>query len=249
MMLIAAIASIGKWLPASTLANPLTVLQGKIEKAKERKLKTKTVEGESFVRRANQLRRQNKGVAKAMKQLEQRGYKAAIEQGASVLAVDEADTAGLNRRSRRNASLQGEEAFFGTDYEVDFISYDNGNPSQWVGVVYMLNPISAYTWTYVLDISGDTPTIVEENFVAEETFIEPDPGGIFRTASMLDGGPACERYSTGRCPPPANLRPWLRCSAGACTTAFVACRISGPGWVHCSIAWCGGSLVGCLFAA
>lgn len=248
VMAIMAAVFISGTLPTPSLANktnpppPPRVLVG------DKKFKTNTVDGESFVRHMRHLRQRNKGVARAMRQLEQRGYKAAGDKGLSLLATDVSEVARFNLKTFRNASLQ-EETFVDGDYEITFIPYDNGNPAQWVGVVYLLNPISSYTYIYTLDISTSTPEVVEESFIYEDVYVEPDPvNGRYPIiqASMRDGGPACERYSTGKCPPPANLRPFLKCTAAGCAAASTACLLSGPGWAHCTGAWCAGAAVGCL---
>jgi hypothetical protein len=120
-------------------SKPLTV------SSRDKKFKTQKVEGESFVRHMKHLQQRNKGVAKAMKQLEQRGFKEAGDKGLSILATETSDVARLSLKTIRNASLQ-DTTFVDGDYEITFIPYDNGNPAQWVGVVYLLNPVSSYTY-------------------------------------------------------------------------------------------------------
>lgn len=43
-----------------------------------------------------------------------------------------------------------------------------------------------------------------------------------------------------------RLGRWLRCAYGGCTTAAVACALSGPGWLGCFGAWCAGAEAGCV---
>jgi hypothetical protein len=144
LLLVAAVIMSGR-LPSPSLADESNPSKPVTALGRDKKFKTQKVEGESFVHHMKHLQQRNKGVAKAMKQLEQRGYKEASDKGLSLLATETPDVARLNLQTIRNVSLQ-DTTFVDGDYEITFIPYDNGNPAQWVGVVYVLNPVSSYTY-------------------------------------------------------------------------------------------------------
>lgn len=117
---------------------------------------SKIFKGEAVELRAKQLRKTNKGVARAMKEAEERGLKPAFDQGVIIILSSEQSessasggSALLNSPARVPASLahalpgsmaSPPQTYENGDSEITFFPYDDGNAATWEGVVYRAAP-------------------------------------------------------------------------------------------------------------
>ncbi|MBC8031391.1 MAG: hypothetical protein H7Z16_14875 [Pyrinomonadaceae bacterium] len=118
----------------------------------------KTLQGPEVVARIKKLRTKNKGVKRAMRDLENRGLRPALEQSVSLLEFRRTAVSrdGTNRFLK--ASFQS-ETFSEDGYEMTFMSYDDGDPNTWEGVIYEHDPEGhEYSYTVSFDISGEPET-------------------------------------------------------------------------------------------
>ncbi|MGI9065067.1 MAG: hypothetical protein ACR2HX_01490 [Pyrinomonadaceae bacterium] len=123
-------------------------------KEKLQRLKIQTFGGEAASLRAKQLRKQHKGIARAMKDAERRGLREAFDKGTVILATDPEKTA--NSSSVVKANLvpsqldlvrpvsfrlsSPQDTFTDGYYEITFIPYDDGDPNTWEGIIYRAGP-------------------------------------------------------------------------------------------------------------
>jgi hypothetical protein len=214
-----------------------------------------------------------------MRDLEQKGFRPAFEEGISILNDKESfiSNGGGNHAPTVlvKASFQS-EIYSNDGYEMTFISYDDGNPNTWEGIVYEHDPDGYdYEYTASIDISGQQESwarVVETYYPADGSMPvssnEPqyyDPSYHPYTPGIEDQPVSKRQYKrqgptfvkTGftaiqgpRYPVPDRWRDrvnrWLRCSAGGCTASAIGCIASGPGWPACFGWWCAGAGAGCV---
>lgn len=151
---------------------------------KLQRLRIQTFNGEAVSLRAKQLRKQNKGIERAMKDAEKRGLRQAFDQGRVILATDPAKTTNSGSVSRipfpssgalirpvsfRSPSVQ--ETFTDGDYEITFLPYDDGDPNTWEGIIYRAGPDVGEDTAYaVINIVNEVPD------VTQEIYYPPDGG-------------------------------------------------------------------------
>jgi hypothetical protein len=271
-LLVVALLLLGiPFVPSSTEANGVSK-----PKDKNARYKSKIVKGEAAALRAKELRTKNKGIARAMKDLEQKGFRQAFDQSVSVLAVKDTQISQAAPAVIRPAAFQS-ETFYNDGYEMTFVAYDDGNPNTWEGVVYEHDPdMLEYEYTVTFDISGEPSTwapIVETYYPSDGSapvssddplYYDPSyepydparrynydqqlmtkgdsmrsPGVFFMKASFAPNAVQGSRWRD-------RLYRWSKCVVGSCTAAAIGCTASGPGWVGCWTAWCGGAEVGCV---
>jgi hypothetical protein len=124
---------------------------------------------------------------------------------------------------------------------------------EWYYPVDGSDPVSSSDPSYNSDYPYDTYYSYEYTMARQPS--KALPGLSFRNVSFAPGRmldrplPSCVRTHT--CPPPGSMGtgPWIRCTLAGCTTAAVACALSGPGWPSCFGAWCAGSGAGCIIVA
>lgn len=130
----------------------------------------KTVFGSEVVARVKKLKTKNKGVARAMRDLEKKGLRPALEQSLSVLQIRKPSVSSVRSHRFLKASLQS-EAFSEDGYEMTFIPYDDGDPNTWEGVIYEHDESGyEYEYTATFDISGEQETwdrVVESYYPAD----------------------------------------------------------------------------------
>jgi hypothetical protein len=242
--------------------------------------KPQIVKGESVALHARALRARNKGVARAMKDLEKKGFRQAFDQSVSFVAAKGRQTASTGSRLMRHAAFQSDqsETFYNDGYEMTFISYDDGDPNTWEGVVYEHDPdMYEYSYTVTLDISGQPDTwapTVETYYPADgsapvsstdpsyyDGSYQPydpmyDQPAQYNMARQKDGRGAADtvRFTKASYAPVQQrqsrwrdrLYRWSKCVVGGCTVSAIGCIASGPAWLGCFTAWCGGTEVGCV---
>jgi hypothetical protein len=141
--------------PTTTAANG----QGNSKEKTNDRYKPRIVKGEAVVRHAKELRVKNKGVARAMKDMEKKGLRQAFEHSVSVLAVKDEQASKSSSAAIRPAAFQETQSFFNDGYEMTFIPYDDGDPNTWEGVVYEHDPdMMEYSYTATFDVSGAPET-------------------------------------------------------------------------------------------
>jgi len=188
--------------------------------------------GESVRLRADQLKRKNKAVAKAMKALESRGMRLASDAGVSIVAA---------RKSGQMAKISKQDAtIIEGDYELTLIPFDDGNNATWEGVVYFNRPEGEVVYDAQLDITNATPIVLHQQRYS----------GVEGTTRLIDvakntGSPQLLPISHNLAQPfsaatvqGGSLQAFVECAAAGCWAGIIPCRFAGPYWAHCAIAAC-----------
>lgn len=132
----------------------------------------KTIIGSEVIARAKKLRSKNKGVARAMRDLEKKGLRPVPEQSVSFLQARKRAASAVRTNRFLKASFQS-ETFSEDGYEMTFISYDDGDPNTWEGVIYEHDDNgNEYSYTATFEISGEQETwnrVVETYYPANGT--------------------------------------------------------------------------------
>jgi uncharacterized protein YoaH (UPF0181 family) len=147
------------------------------------RLGIQTFSGEAVSLRAKQLRKQHKGIERAMKDAEKRGLRRAFDQGRVIFATDPAKTANTASVSRTPFPSSGavirpvsfnspaQDTFTEGDYEITFLPYDDGDPNTWEGIIYRAGPdIGEDTAYAVINIANEVPE------VTQDIYYPPDGG-------------------------------------------------------------------------
>lgn len=132
-----------------------------------KKLLTEVRTGSAVALRATQLRKKNKGFAKAYDALLKRGGKPIFEKaGASVLAVE------TSRSAMKKVAFNPTQDIVDGDYEMSFFPVNNDSGT-WEGLIYVKSPSGDATYA----VAHDT---TQEDFSATEIYYEeyyPGEGG------------------------------------------------------------------------
>jgi len=137
--------------------------------------------------------------------------------------------------------------------EIVIWSADDGNNATWEGSIYfeVYSTGAASTWDGQIDVSTtEHPWLwyrktwekqPRPRQVSNEGILGASHGfelAVQRGPEQLSpGSQLADFYGWAQC--------WRACVVGGCTTAAVACRLSGPLWAGCFAAWCVGVEVGC----
>lgn len=171
-------------------------------------LKIQKLTGDAARLRAKQLRKLNKGVARAMRDAEKKGLREAFNQGAVVLATDAAKTASLFARTpagnnrKTSFGFPHQDPFSDGDYEVSFFPYDDGDPNTWEGIIYRNGPdIDEDTRSTILNVSTDEPQVIQETYYPRDggdpCSTGEGPRCYDQIASMSNGSGANRNPSQG----------------------------------------------------
>jgi hypothetical protein len=228
------------------------------ERVKERRIEERR--GEAVRLRALQLRSKNKGFARAMRDMEARGLRPVWEQSVTILSMEVETTAQSTPKSQlvRRVSYAPQTIIEG-DTELTFVTYDNGNPETWEGLIYVRTSYDESTYEALFDTPG-----LDYNYwdVTWEIYY-PSDGGDPQCA----GGP-CPILSRYESRPdqrarivkaayspslavsaPLGFRGWVSrwwgCFKGSCGAVINSC--SGPGRVPCVALGCTGAAIKCIF--
>lgn len=202
-------------------------------------LKLERRRGEAVSFRADQLRRKNKAVEKAMKALEGRGMRAALDAGVSIVAA---------RKSGQLAKISNQETtIIDGDYELTLIPYDDGNNATWEGVVYFKRPEGEVVYDAQFDISG-TPFLLYQH-----RYQGTGDGTTKLIEVVKNTGPAQFMPISFNLNQPVSttmlqgsaLQEWAQCAAAGCWAGALGCRMAGPYWAHCAAAACLVVMFGC----
>lgn len=234
----------------------------------------KTLHGPEVVARIKKLRAKNKGVARAMRDLERKGLRPALDQSVTLLQIRKPAVSRDGTNPFLKASFQS-ETFSEDGYEMTFVSYDDGDPNTWEGVIYEHDPEGReYSYTASFDISGEQETWdrIEETYYpwdgsqpvssSQPEYYDPshpthDPmmeQPVSKANSPRRGTPSFVKTSFNpttqwRVYPPHwsdRGRRWLKCSAGGCLGSAVSCLWSGPLWPGCFASRCAGAGAACI---
>jgi hypothetical protein len=196
--------------------------------------------GEAVRLRADQLRRKNKAIAKAMRELESRGMRPAFDASMSIVAV---------HKSGQMAKISKQDVIIiDGDYELTFLSYDDGNNATWEGIIYFKRPEGEVIYDAQFDITT-TPILLYQNRhggIDGSTTRAPVVAQNTRSLqlspiSYYAGQPA----STTSLQLRDALQRWAECAAAGCVSAAVVCRLSGPLWPQCAAIGCLGAMIQC----
>ena len=194
-------------------------------------LKIEQRAGESVRLRADQLKRKNKAVAKAMKALESRGMRLASDAGVSIVAV---------RKSGQMAKISKQDAtIIEGDYELTLIPFDDGNNATWEGVVYFNRPEGEVVYDAQLDITNATPVVLHQqryNGDGSTRLIE-----VAKNTGSLQLLPVSYNLNqplSAATVQGGSLQAFVECAAAGCWAGIIPCRFAGPAWAHCAIAAC-----------
>ena len=257
-----------------------------------RRLKIEKFQGEAVSMRAKQLRKLHKSVARAMKDAEKAGLRPAFDQGVVMLGTDPDNpttTSGLKTNRAlagagfiRHASLKKSaplEDYYQDGYEISFLSYDDGDPNTWEGIIYRNGPdIDEDTRYAVIDIHIEEPQLLVDSYYPPSGG-DPEPGGgpgQLMGQAQIDHrpGPIAERCvpdgktSTRKTPsatssilrahtqscPPGTHRCIGKEAMGCCGTVkpldpFLKCSSWGAGAAVITCARFGPAWPGCWMAA
>lgn len=125
--------------------------------------------GEGVRLRAQQLRSTNKAIARAMKDLENRGLSPKWDQSLTILQTKSTSTAHIAGGAIQRVSYP--QTWTNGSYELTLITYSNGH-SQWEGIIYLHNPNEDDTYESLIS----TPASVAWDTVYEYWY-PPDGGG------------------------------------------------------------------------
>lgn len=235
-------------------------------KDKVARLQIHDFHGEAGVFRAKQLRKLNKGVARAMKDAEKRGLRQAFEYGRVILGTDPQDSR-LNGVARSDSlTIEAvplhpasyrfnypQDTFTDGDYEITFIPYDDGDPNTWEGVIYRYDPDWGDDIRFAnLDITTEEPQVTQEVYYPSDGGdpepIDPnDPLPILSKNQSSPKSPGVQyksvkvsssAVSCGYCPPPNKC----------CLRLRDECCSPPPNlnsWFRCSARGCLGVAGGC----
>jgi hypothetical protein len=231
------------------------------------RLQTRDFHGEAGQLRAKQLRKLNKGVARAMKDASKRGLHEAFEHGRVILASDPEDVKSNSVVSSgpsnqlsvmRPASYRfnyPQDTFTDGEYEVTFIPYDDGDPNSWEGIVYRYDPDWGEDIRFgVLDISADEPQVTQETYYPSDG---GDPELIDPNRSPLLGAnrSSCESASNTQTPQYQKVGAVTQGMCGHCPLPNRCClrlrdECCSPlpplkPWFTCASKACLGTALGC----
>lgn len=231
------------------------------------RFKTQTFLGEAAVLRAQQLRKDHKGVARAMADATKRGLRAAFEQGSVVLGTDTTRApgntiarAGLIRPAAFRSGVP-QDTFTLDGYEVTFIPYDDGDPGTWEGIIYRNGPDIDEDIRYaVINITTEDPQTVQEIYYPPDGG-QPEDQNLLqiskRSTPKRFAATACNQSGTMvRTSMTSKTAAWTRsrplyCPAGThqCIgkEAMGCCGPVKPidPWIKCSIWGASGSALTC----
>jgi molybdopterin/thiamine biosynthesis adenylyltransferase len=210
-------------------------------KEKLQRLRVQDFHGEAASLRAKQLRKLNKGVARAMKDAENRGLRQAFEHGRVILGTDPAvDKTNAVARSTfpiaspgaiRPASYRfnvSQDTFADGEYEVTFIPYDDGDSNTWEGIIYRFDPDWGDDVRYaVIDIQTNEPNVTQEIYYPpagdDPQVIDPNNPIIGKNTST---GPQPQVCSATR----TTASPFRKAGLSQPVGAALPCP---PGWKPC----------------
>ncbi len=240
---------------------------------KLQRLKIQDFRGEAASLRARQLRKERKGVARAMKDAETRGLRQAFGHGRVIVGTDPAETdqtaAVTNSRPfPKSAGLtlplsfksrSHQDTFVESDYEITFIPYDDGDPNTWEGIIYRYNPDFGDDTRYaVIDIHTDQPEVAQEILYPSDGG-DPQPlGPGDLIISKSSAGPQSRGCSAAQALTPryreVKLTKWAGmgppCPSGwkPCLRLRDECCSPPPNlgpWINCTGKGCLGAAAGC----
>ncbi len=234
-------------------------------KKKPTRIKTQFLRGEAALQRVKQLRRESKSVARAMRDLEKKGYRPAFEQ-ALVILGDDLDTPNEpTTPAFLQASFTQETWVHNDEYEVIFIPYDDGDPNTWEGIVERYSYYTAddtrtieewivdestdpsvYTEIYYPQDGGDSMPVDPRRPTLEQQAVSKFQDNLKLVKAQMRSR-RCMRDPSELCSVPQNLGPAIRCAAQGCGTAAVGCLRGGPTWAACFGLWCSGAVLACFF--
>ena len=240
---------------------------------KLQRLRVQDFHGEASSLRAKQLRKLNKGVARAMKDAEKRGLRPAFEHGRVMLGTDPAadkSTAAVRpafptgiSQVIRPASYRfnfPQDTFTDGEYEVAFIPYDDGDPNTWEGIIYRFDPDWGDDIRYVvINIQGTEPDVNFESYYPPDGGDPQDPNNPPIISANKSTGPpqsqVCTATRTAAAPfrkaalsQPAGAAPVCPPGFRPCLRLRDECCSPPPsisGWLNCAGKGCSASALAC----
>lgn len=219
---------------ASTQPLSAAVQEGGKKRSRDsvNELKIERRVGEAVRLRADQLKRKNKAVAKAMNALESRGMRLAGDAGVSIVAVRKAGQ--MAKISKQDATI------ISGDYELTLIPFDDGNNATWEGVVYFNRPEGEVVYDTQLDITNTLPLVLHQQRYSSDG--SPRLTDVAKNTGSLQLVPVSynlnQPLSAAPAQPGGSLQAFVECAAAGCWAGIIPCRFAGPAWAHCAIAAC-----------
>jgi hypothetical protein len=197
--------------------------------------------------RSTQLRRRNKGFARAYEDMIKRGRKPLFrEAGLTILGVDN------SRLSVSKVAFNGTQDIIDGDREMSFFPFDS-EPTVWEGLIYVRGPEGEATYAVSHDTThsdlsqtevyyeayypGDGPEVIQSVLPGR------NQGSVRTVAAVSSASSAAPNMMWPR------FRDWLNCSAIGCALVFEGCLYSGPFFWGCFAAGCGLVMLACILVA
>jgi hypothetical protein len=197
---------------------------------RSRDLKVEARRGDAVKFRANQLKRKNKALAKALSDMQSRGLQPDFESGVSILGVDKS-------RPIKKIAAQDETTIIDGDYELTFFPYNNGNNATWEGVIYYRNAVGEAVFSALLDISAySSVTVISEHCYMSTTGTQLRPVG--KDNGRGEPRMTYSNHAKNAAPQVPAIRAFIECSVRGCLQVVISCRGIGPYWVACFVPAC-----------
>ena len=227
-------------------------------------LKVDDFHGDAASLRVRQLRRLSKGVARAMREAENRGLRGAFEHSRVILGTElpsqhkqstRWNSSTIRPSSRGTAKFaHRQQSFTDGEYEVTFIPYDDGDPATWEGIIYRYTPDWGDDIRYaVLNIDAAEPDVTQEIYYppdgSDPQPLDPnDPAPIISSGRVRTCKPIAalshEAKGTASLPGLPPCPPgWRRC-----LRSYDECCSPPPDlkpWLTCSSKGCAGAALAC----
>jgi hypothetical protein len=219
----------------------------------------RTLRGAEVVDRVTSLRKKNKGLARALRDLEKQHLRPAIDQGISLLHEKNQAAAGTPSNQYLKASFKP-QSFSNQGYEMTFIPYDDGFAGTWEGAIYEHDPDGLeYVYTTTINIAGDPEawdTVVETYYPIDGSPPVSSNDPQYRDPSYHPYDPIMElpvarSMSTGKTMSPSEVSFHHTSQGGLRPLGYPVPphwqdRIKR--WVKCSAAGCVTSAIGCIWS-
>src|SRR5436853_2742173 len=214
-----------------------------------RKIMTEVRKGVGVALRADQLRKKDRGFAKAYRDLIKRGHKLMFEEaGVTMLGMDTATPA------IKKIGFTGTQDIVDGDYELSFFPVDNGNPATWEGLIYAKTPAGAGTYAVAHDTTQADLSQTEvyyEDYYPSGGGHGPDVDGRLREQGYgsvvpVAFGAATAGTSSNASGGHGNFKLYLGCVALTIGILAEWCVFAGPLFWGCIVVVAIAALLVCL---
>jgi len=230
--------------PPQDIASRGPAQQTQVHEIGGKKIVSELRNGPAVALRAAQLRKKNKGFAKAYNALIKRGGKPVFEKaGVSVLAFDS------SQAIMKKMAFSTAQGIVEGDYEMSFFPVDTGNPDVWEGLIYVKSPSGNGTYAVAHDTTHEDFSQVE---VYYEDYYPGDGGNLeqVRLPRRGSSGITALAFNASGTGPALNMFPTMRdyfaCVAFGLSEAAIYCTFTGPAFWYCMTLYGIGIMIACL---